>query len=83
MCTKLDEKLMENIIEITQKYTCMVLNKVITMPDDHFDANNAITQIAKDFEKKYPSWLFEEELDYYEEIDKYAEKRLMEEFGNM
>lgn len=83
MCSNLNEALMENIIEITQKYTCMVLNKVIAMPEDHFDANNVIIRIAKDFEKKYPyetSW--NGELDYIEEIEKYAEKKLIEEFGN-
>ena len=39
--------------------------------------------IAKDFEKKYPyeiSW--DGELDYIEEIEKYAEKKLIEKFGN-
>lgn len=82
MCSNLNEALMEDIIEITQKYTCMVLNKVITMPENHFDANNAIIRIAKEFEEKYPyetSW--DGELDYIEEIEKYAEKRLSEEFG--
>lgn len=51
MCANLNEALMEDIIEITQKYTCMVLNKVITMPEDHFDVNNAIIRIAKEFEE--------------------------------
>lgn len=82
MCTNLNEALMENIIEITQKYTCMVLNKIITMPEDHYDANTAIICIAKEFEKKYPyETSLDGELDYIEEIEKYAEKRLIEEFG--
>ena len=52
------------------------------MPENHFDANNAIIRIAKEFEEKYPyetSW--DGELDYIEEIEKYSEKRLMEKFG--
>ena len=72
----------ENVIEITQKYICMVMNHVITMPEDHFEANNTIAQIAKEFETKFPKWKIDSgELDYIEEIEKYSEKRFMEKFG--
>lgn len=72
----------ENIIEITMKYACMVMNKVINLPEDSMDAKAAIVHLAKEFEENFPPEYWDgEPLDYLEEIEKFAERRLLEEFG--
>lgn len=72
----------ENIIEITMKYACMVMNKVINPPEDSMDAKSTIVHLAKEFEENFPPEYWDgEPLDYLEEIEKFAEKRLLEEFG--
>ena len=58
------------------------MNKVINPPEDSMDAKAAIVHLAKEFEENFPPEYWDgEPLDYLEEIEKFAERRLLEEFG--
>lgn len=72
----MDEKLLENVFEITQ--IAMILerkDKIVV--EDSKSLFNSVVQIAKDFEEQFDEW----EDDYYAEIDNFAEARLIEDFS--
>ena len=87
MCKDLNEALLEDVIEITWLFNVLMQDKKIKSWDElteMFTSDNVkdeIKAIAVDFEKKFPfetSW--EDELDYFVEIHKFAEERLMNSF---
>ena len=87
LCDIDDEKTsitdLENADHFNNIDTCIMWAVLWVMEGKLHDGMHIVIQIAKDFEKKYPyetSW--NRELDYIEEIEKYAEKKLMKEFGN-
>lgn len=91
MCNNLTEALMENIIEITWMFDALMKSGEIKPWDmliDEYCGSNGIKdqfyKIARDFEKKYPfdtTWE-DTDLDYIEEIEKFAKEKLVEKFGS-
>lgn len=90
MCGNITEALLENVIEITWMFDSLEKNKEIKSWDNLIDEfygsdgiKSEIIAIAKEFEEKYPyNTVWENgDLDYLEEIEKYAKKRLIEIFG--
>ena len=90
MCKNMTEALLENVIEITWMFDSLEHSEEIKSWDDLIDefyGSNGIKAeiiaIAKEFEEKYPfdtTWE-NGDLDYLEEIEKFARKRLIEIFG--
>ena len=90
MCKDMTEALLENVIEITWMFDSLEHSEEIKSWDDLIDefyGSNGIKAeiiaIAKEFEEKYPfdtTWE-NGDLDYLEEIEKFARKRLIEIFG--
>lgn len=91
MCNNLTEALMENIVEITWLFDTLMKSGEIKPWDmliDEWCGSDGIKeefyQIAREFEKKYPfdtAWE-DTELDYIEEIEKFAREKLIEKFGS-
>ena len=90
MCGNITEALLENVIEITWMFDSLEKNKEIKPWDNLIDEfygsdgiKSEIIAVAKEFEEKYPyNTVWENgDLDYLEEIEKYAKKRLIEIFG--
>ena len=91
MCNNLTEALMENIVEITWMFDSLMKSGEIKpwdMLTEGYCGSDGIKaefyQIARDFEKKYPydtTWE-DTELDYIEEIEKFAREKLIEKFGS-
>lgn len=72
----MDEKLLENVFEITQ--VAMILerkDKIVV--EDSKSLFDSVVQIAKDFENQFDEW----EGDYYADIYNFAEVRLMADFS--
>ena len=90
MCKDMTEALLENVIEITWMFDSLEHSREIKSWDDLIDefyGSNGIKAeiiaIAKEFEEKSPfdtTWE-NGDLDYLEEIEKFARKRLIEIFG--
>lgn len=90
MCNNLTGALMENIVEITWMFDALMKSGEIKPWDmliDEYCGSNGIKdqfyKIARDFEKKYPfetAWE-DTDLDYIEEIEKFAKEKLVDKFG--
>lgn len=91
MCTNLTDALMEDIIEITWTFDRLISEGKIKswnelmeyVPTGSDGIKEAFINIAKDFEKKYPFYSTWDNgnLDYLIEIQKFAEKKLIKEWG--
>ena len=87
---RLDLGIYENIIEVSWMFKDLIAAGKIKSWDDLMDElptgsdaiKETIMQIAEDFEKEYniDDWN-ETDMQYLEEIIKYSEKRLVEEYG--
>jgi len=74
--------LLENAIEITWIWEALCMQRKVKRPEDSRNTIASIQKIAKDFEKKFSfgtSW--NGDLDYIEEIEKFAEEKLVKEYG--
>ena len=88
-CKNITEALLEDVIEITWMFDGLIESGGIKSWDeliDEFCGSDGIKQeirkIAEDFEKKFPfetTWE-DTDLDYIEEIDNFAKKKLEEIF---
>ena len=87
-CKNLTEALLEDVIEITWVFDELIHTGLIRSWDDMIDEfgssgfKNEIKEIARKFEKKYPfetAWE-DTDLDYIEEIEKFAREKLEEIF---
>ena len=87
-CKNITEALLENVIEITWVFDELIHTGLIRSWDDMIDEfgssgfKNEIKEIAREFEKKYPfeaAWE-DTDLDYIEEIEKFAREKLEEIF---
>lgn len=88
-CNNMTEALLEDVIEITWMFDSLMKSGKIRAWKDMIDEfgsdgfKNEIKEIASEFEKKYPyetTW-DNPDFDYIEEIEKFAEKKLIEIFG--
>lgn len=88
-CKNITEALLEDVIEITWMFDDLMHTGLIRSWDDMIDEfgssgfKNEIKEIAREFEKKYPfetAWE-DTDLDYIEEIEKFAKEKLIEIFG--
>ena len=89
-CKNMTEALLEDVIEITWMFDGLIESGEIKSWDeliDEFCGSDGIKleirKIAEDFEKKFPfetAWE-DTDLDYIEEIEKFAKERLLEVFG--
>lgn len=88
-CKNMTDALIEDVIEITWVFDRLQTSDNIKSWDEILDrigsdgVKEVIKDIAKDFEAKYPfttTWV-DTNLDYVEEIEKFAEQRLIKEFG--
>ena len=89
-CKNMKDALFEDAIEITWMFDGLIESGEIKSWDeliDEFCGSDGIKleirKIAEDFEKKFPfdsAWE-DGELDYIEEIEKFAKERLIEIFG--
>lgn len=90
VCKKImTEALLEDVIEITWVFDELIHTGLIRSWDDMIDEfsssgfKNYIKEIAREFENKYPfetTWE-DTELDYIEEIEKFAKEKLVKIFG--
>lgn len=89
-CKNITEALLEDVIEITWIFDKLLRTKEIKPWDilmEEFCGSDGIKQeivkIAEGFEQKFPfdSTWEDGELDYIEEIEKFAEEKLIEVFG--
>ena len=89
-CKNITEALLEDVIEITWVFDELIHTGLIRSWDDMIDEfgssgfKNEIKEIAREFEKKYPfetAWE-DADLDYIEEIEKFAKEKLVEKFGS-
>lgn len=90
MYNNLTGALMENIVEITWMFDALMKSGEIKPWDmliDEYCGSNGIKdqfyKIARDFEKKYPfetAWE-DTDLDYIEEIEKFAKEKLVDKFS--
>ena len=87
-CKNITEALLEDVIEITWVFDELIHTGLIRSWDDMIDEfgssgfKNEIKEIAREFEKKYPfetAWE-DTDLDYIEEIEKFAMEKLEEIF---
>ena len=87
-CKNMTEALLEDVIEITWVFDELIHTGLIRSWDDMIDEfgssgfKNEIKEIAREFEKKYPfetAWE-DTDLDYIEEIEKFAREKLEEIF---
>ena len=87
-CKNMEEALLEDVIEITWVFDELIHTGLIRSWDDMIDEfgssgfKNEIKEIAREFEKKYPfetAWE-DTDLDYIEEIEKFARENLEEIF---
>ena len=87
-CKNITEALLEDVIEITGVFDELIHTGLIRSWDDMIDEfgssgfKNEIKEIAREFEKKYPfetAWE-DTDLDYIEEIEKFAMEKLEEIF---
>lgn len=88
MCKNLSEALIEDVIEITWMFDKLIKSGEIKSWDEICEQEYGsdgikatIKDIAQEFEAKYPfdsAWY---ELDYIEEIEKFAREKLIEEYG--
>ena len=91
MCDYLTKALMENTIEITWMFDSLIRSGEIKpwdMLTEEYYGSDGIKEefyeIAREFEKKYPydtAW-GDGNLDYLEEIEKFAREKLIEKFGS-
>lgn len=87
-CKNITEALLEDVIEITWVFDELIHTGLIRSWDDMIDEfgssgfKNEIKEIAREFEKKYPfETVWEDtDLDYIEEIEKFAREKLEEIF---
>lgn len=88
-CKNITEALLEDVIEITWVFDELIHTGLIRSWDDMIDEfgssgfKNEIKEIAREFEKKYPfetAWE-DTDLDYIEEIEKFAKEKLVEIFS--
>ena len=89
-CKNITEALLEDVIEITWVFDELIHTGLIRSWDDMIDEfgssgfKNEIKEIAREFEKKYPfetAWE-DTDLDYIEEIEKFAKEKLVDKFGS-
>ena len=87
-CKNMTEALLEDVIEITWVFDELIHTGLIRSWDDMIDEfgssgfKNEIKEIAREFEKKYhfeTAWE-DTDLDYIEEIEKFAREKLEEIF---
>lgn len=87
-CKNIEEALLEDVIEITWVFDELIHTGLIRSWDDMIDEfgssgfKNEIKEIAREFERKYPfetAWE-DTDLDYIEEIEKFAREKLEEIF---
>lgn len=89
-CENMTEALLEDVIEITWMFDSLVdsgkiksWDEILDQEDGSDGIKNTIKCIAQEFEKKYPfdtTWE-DTELDYIEEIEKFAKEKLVELYG--
>lgn len=89
-CKNMTEALLEDVIEITWMFDSLVdsgkiksWDEILDQEDGSTGIKNTIKEIAQEFEKKYPfetTWE-DTDLDYIEEIEKFAKENLIEIFG--
>lgn len=89
-CKNKTEALLEDVIEITWVFDGLIKSNEIKSWDEILEnfcgsdgIKHEIRKIAEDFEKKYPfdtTWE-DTDLDYIEEIEKFAKEKLIEKFG--
>lgn len=89
-CKNMTEALLEDVIEITWMFDGLVdsgkiksWDEILDQEDGSAGIKNTIKEIAQEFEKKFPfetTWE-DTELDYIEEIEKFAKEKLVEIFG--
>ena len=92
VCKNLTEALIEDVIEITWMFDGLIQSEKIKSWNEICEQEygsdgikNTIKKIAQDFEKRYPfetTWE-DSNLDYIEEIEKFAKKELIKEYGKM
>lgn len=90
-CKNMTEALLEDVIEITWVFDGLIESNEIRPRNEiieNFCGSDGIKQeirkIAEEFEKKYPfetAWE-DTDLDYIEEIEKFAKEKLVEKFGS-
>ena len=89
-CKNLTEALIEDVIEITWMFDGLIQSEKIKSWNEICEQEygsdgikNTIKKIAQDFEKRYPfETIWEDtDLDYIEEIEKFAKEKLVEKFG--
>lgn len=90
-CKNITEALLEDVIEITWVFDGLIKSNEIRPRNEiieNFCGSDGIKQeirkIAEEFEKKYPfetAWE-DTDLDYIEEIEKFAKDKLIEKFGS-
>lgn len=83
MAEKLKLMDVESVIEIAWVYQNLSLNGQLVDDIDSFDAKTDILDLAQRFDEEWNEHTEEkrEELDYLEEIEKYAKKRLLISYG--
>lgn len=91
MCTNLTAALMEDLIEITWTFDRLMYEEKIKPWNDLMECiptgsdgiKEVFINIAKDFEEKYPFYSAWDngDLDYLIEIQKFAEEKLIKEWG--
>lgn len=76
------DKYLENVIEITQVYDALMREGKLDDDVDSLDYKVAICDYAKEFEEINKDVFFDGgERDYYIEIEEFATKKLIEDFG--
>lgn len=90
-CKNMTEALLEDVIEITWVFDGLIESNEIRPRNEIIEnfcgsdgIKREIRKIAEEFEKKYPfetAWE-DTDLDYIEEIEKFAKERLIEKFGS-
>lgn len=89
-CKNMTEALLEDVIEITWMFDGLIeageiktWDEILDQEDGSDGIKNTIKEIAQEFERKYPfetTWK-DTDLDYIEEIEKFAKENLIEIFG--
>lgn len=79
MAGKLNFADVENVIEVAWVYQFLFAKGVLMDDIDSIDVKLKISYIAQEFEKEWNEYTEEEasELDYYEEIERYAKIHLL------
>ena len=91
MCTNLTDALMEDLIEITWTFDRLVSEGKIKswnelmeeLPTGSDGIKEVFVNIAKEFEEKYPFYSAWDsgDMDYLIEIQKFAEEKIIKEWG--